>query len=84
MSKTYVVSIPELQRHGQSAVEAFMNAAYNDGIIDKKQYDRLQNNIVIAQTDDSFTARLRKLMGFKDSTTDGSNVMWIVYTKDEN
>ena len=85
MSKTYVVSIPELQRHGQSAVEAFMAAAYNDGIIDRKQYDRLQNKIVMVQTEDSFIGRLRKLIGFTKPSDDvGSNVMWIVYTKDEN
>jgi uncharacterized membrane protein YebE (DUF533 family) len=85
MSKTYVVSIPELQKHGQSAVEAFMAAAYNDGIIDKKQYERLQNKIVMVQTEDSFITRLQKLIGFTKPADDiGSNVMWIVYTKDEN
>jgi len=85
MSKTYVVSIPELQRHGQSAVEAFMAAAYNDGIIDRKQYDRLQNKIVMVQTEDSFIERIRNLIGFAKPADDlGSNVVWIVYTKDEN
>jgi hypothetical protein len=85
MSKAYTVSIPELQKHGQSAVEAFMAAAYNDGIIDKKQLERLQNKIVMVQTQDSFIDRFQKLIGFTEPSDDlGANVMWIVYTKYEN
>ena len=85
MSKTYTISIPELQRHGQSAVEAFMASAYNDGVIDKKQYERLQKKIVMVQTEDSFIERIRNLIGFTKPVDGlGSNVMWIVYTENEN
>lgn len=76
---TYSVTHDQLQKHGQFAVDAFLNDARARGIITDEQYEDLQNSIVLAQTNNGFIPRIKKMLGITDPETEGNfQVIWMV------
>lgn len=76
---SYSVTHDQLQKHGQYAVEAFLNDARAREIITDEQYQDLQKSIVIAQTNNAFIPRIKKMLGITDPKEEGNfQVIWMV------
>jgi hypothetical protein len=83
--KTYTLDLSDVQRQGQTAVEAVLNDALNRKIITKSQWESLQKSVPIAQVHTSMLERFRDLLGFQEPT-DASHcsLIWMVYRRHED
>lgn len=76
---SYSITHDQLQKHGQFAVEAFLNDAVNRELITIEQYQDLQKGIVLAQTNNGFIPRIKKMLGISDPKEEGNfQVIWLV------
>lgn len=77
-SYEYTVSQDALQIHAQNAIDALIDQAIDDKVLDRKTADQLKRYVMTVQTNRGFSSRLRKLLGLNepDEKTGNLETIW--------